>query len=544
MNVIDIDQGSDKWLELRKTHLTASDAAAMMGDSKYKSRKQLLHEKKTGKIEEVSPAKQNIFDRGHAAEESARTILEMENLEEFPPKVCTLEFEGGLSLLASLDGISENYGVIFEHKLWNGTLAGNVSNEVLEPTYYWQLEHQLLVTGADHVIFVVSDGTENNWIEMIYKSVPESREKLIAGWKQFVADLADYEPEAKQEAVVGEEAETFPLITYQIEGSAIVSNISQVLPIIKDRAAAEMARVLDTDQDFADKDKLNKATKAAREQLKERVAAAKGDFVSFKEFSDVAAQIDEVLQKMQSHGERQVKQAKEAKKEEIRLKADADLMNHIKECNEKINPLRIDTGIMSICPDFTGAMKNKRTLESLRNACESVVANLKIEINQVMQSVELNQLFLREHATDYSFLFADVQRIISQEPEPFQAMVKQRIADHKKEEERKLEADRERIRQEEKEKLEREEEEERLRIEKENAEPEVAEVQEEVIPERWTDAEIEAATAEHHEPIELEKPKILKPATFIDDYSAWIKDFNISQPAAEALTAILDKHSM
>ncbi|NOS39050.1 YqaJ viral recombinase family protein, partial [Staphylococcus aureus] len=143
MKLYNIEQGTDAWLKLREEHLTASDASAMMGASKYKSRTQLMKEKKFGVKEKITPAKQALFDKGHAAEDAARDLLEVDMLESFAPVVGGIEIDG-LKLLASLDGLSEDQQMVFEHKLWNETLAENVRNNVLEDTHYWQLEHQLL----------------------------------------------------------------------------------------------------------------------------------------------------------------------------------------------------------------------------------------------------------------------------------------------------------------------------------------------------------------------------------------------------------------
>ena len=69
-------QGSAEWHQFRATKFTASDAPAMLGLSKYKSRSQLLHEKATGLVEEVSEQMQRLFDKGHKAEADARPIIE------------------------------------------------------------------------------------------------------------------------------------------------------------------------------------------------------------------------------------------------------------------------------------------------------------------------------------------------------------------------------------------------------------------------------------------------------------------------------------
>ncbi len=459
MKIHNEKQGSQEWLDLRTGYFAASDASAMMGESKHKSRNQLLHEKKTGRRKETSDFVQNnIFDKGHEDEESARKILEMEMLECLTPKVCSIEIEG-LKLIASLDGMNEAKSVVFEHKQWNAILPENVRNGVLAPDHYWQLEQQLLVTGAAHVLFVVSDGSIKKWVEMEYHSNPDRRKHLIAGWKQFAIDLEAYVPLARQEEVVGVDAEDFPKITYKIQGTMVVSNIAAVLPIIRDRADQEMSRILDSDQDFADKEKLNKATKVAREKLKEMVARARGEFVSFSKFSEVAEEIGAILQKMQSNGERQVKQAKTEKKIDIVNAITSSLRDHIIECDEKISQLtECDGGkmapfvisqVMDINPDWHESIKGKRNLETMQSAVDNVLANTKVKIDRVMSRIIPNQIFLRAHAVKYAFLFNDVAQIINHEIEPFQAIVRARIYNHEKEEEDKLIAEREKIRKEE-----------------------------------------------------------------------------------------------
>lgn len=539
-----IEQGSDAWHQLRAKHFTASDAAAMMGASKYKSRNQLLLEKKTGRRPEVSKAQQAVFDQGHAAEAAAREVLEMELLEDITPVVMSAELEG-LPLLASLDGFYCDGGMIFEHKLWNETLAENVRNGVLEPLHYWQLEQQLLVSGAKEVLFVVSDGTENKRETLVYESDPNRRAKLIAGWKQFAADLETFKPEAKQAAVVANDTEAFPLVQYRVEGTAIISNISEILPVVKDRAEAEMNRTLETDQDFADKEKLNKATKEARTKLKEAVANVQGEFVSFAEFSETAEQIDGILQKMQSHGEKQVKEAKEQKKKSIIDKAEKSVLAYIDECNDKISPLSIFRICGPLQPDYAGAMKGKRTIESLQNAVDSVVAETKITIDQAMSRIVPNQIFLKEHATEYSFLFSDVQAIINQDTEPFQAIVKSRIAEHKQAEADRLEQERERIRQEEEakaaEKAERERQEEERRMENERKEQQRAE-QKDTADEITEPEQPKVAPASSKRKPDKVSPHVAKEQTFGEEMADWAEKYGVSEEAMVSLKNILERH--
>jgi len=73
---------------------------------------------------------------------------------------------------------------LFEHKLWNESLVAQVRAKELAPHYYWQLEQQLLVSGAECVIVVCSDGTDENFVSMEYRPAAQ----LVEGWKQFEAD--------------------------------------------------------------------------------------------------------------------------------------------------------------------------------------------------------------------------------------------------------------------------------------------------------------------------------------------------------------------
>lgn len=191
MNIHNVTQGSPEWHALRAGFFTASEAPAMMGASKYQTRADLLQQKKTRLAEDVSPQKQALFNRGHAAEAAARLIVEEMIGEELYPVTASRD-----QLLASMDGMNMAETVLFEHKLWNASLAAQVRAGELEPHYYWQLEQQLWVSGAERVIFVCSDGTRRNFVHMDYRPVPGRAEALLAGWRQFGTELQGFEPVA------------------------------------------------------------------------------------------------------------------------------------------------------------------------------------------------------------------------------------------------------------------------------------------------------------------------------------------------------------
>lgn len=445
MKKLNLVQGSDKWKAVRLQNFTASEAPAMMNASKYMSRNELLKLKKTGNEKPISAHLQALFDKGHETEALARRIIEDLIGEDLYPLTGLLE---NTKYLASFDGLTFSKDINFEHKLWNETLAENIRNQVLEPQHYWQIEQQMLVSGAEKTIFVTSNGTKEKMEILHYTSIPERRLALIDGWNQFQIDLDEYEVEAIQEVVEPKETESFPVVIYGVKGTDISSNIVDCLDTIRQRSQFEINRVLETDQDFADKDQLNKDVKKARSDLKTVVANVKNNFATFSEFESVAIEIDSVLQKMQSHGEKQVKEAKEVKKRKIWTECDMQIVKHVREINDLISPVLLPH-LLNCEPDFAAAMKNKRTIESLQNACDAVVADFKIEADQIANKVKENLLTLRELTSEHEFLFNDRNQLVTKDNEDLIAVIKTRISEHEAAEKTRLEKEREEMRLEE-----------------------------------------------------------------------------------------------
>jgi len=555
MDILDLVQGSEEWLAVRAKHFTASEASAMMGESKYMSRNELLKLKKTGKADPVSDFQQKIFDRGHAAEALARLLMEIEIFEDLPAVTARIEIDG-LELLASFDGLSDS-GTIWETKLWNETLAENVRNKVLEPHYYWQLEQQMLVAGQLTALFTVTDGGDRMEL-MEYTSLPERRARLIAGWKQFAMDLQDYEVAVKQEIVEARPAKALPGISWKVEGTMIISNIKECLAIIVERAQEEMAAILETDQDFADKENQNKAVKIARAKIKQVLSDVKGKYVSYSDFHETASEIDSVLQKMQSSGEKQVRQEKKKRRDEILSKASMDFYEYRSERGSKILPIVFNTS-WYIEPDFIKVMKGKRSIEGWQEAVDGELAMAKIEINKVTDRIASNLVVFRELTVDHGFLFSELQHIIDQSIEPFTAIVKARIATHIKEEEGRLVREREKIRREEEYKLQKERE--QIRQEEERKAQAAAKLEAEEMlrkdreERRKEDSEtmkqgVKAGEAKSP-PVEIEETGSIQTKaqvvyvngkTMKEELGAWGRQWSITPSDMSAIMKIVDRH--
>jgi predicted phage-related endonuclease len=439
MKIHNVAQGTAEWHALRAKHFTASEAPAMKGASKYQTRTELLTMKKTGIVADVTPSQQYIFDKGHATEASARPLVEALIGEELYPVVGTLG-----NLLASMDGATMLGETLFEHKLWNESLVAQVKAGDLAPHYYWQLEQQLLVSGAERVIFVCSDGTAENFVSMEYRPVAGRAEQLVEGWKQFEADLANFEMADAPSIIVGKTPDELPALRIELTGMVTASN----LKVFEQSALAVIDSVkttLQTDQDFAD---AKKAVKWCGD-VEEAVAAAKKQALSQTQTID---ELFSSLDRVSAHArETRLKVDKLVKAQEllvktnIKQKAEQALTDHVAAINKTLGKVVLP----AVVADFVGAMKNKRTISSLQDAVDTELARAKIDASQAADSIRLNLTSLAELATDHAFLFNDIQQLVTKANDDLVTLIKFRISEHEKAEEEKAEATRKRIREEE-----------------------------------------------------------------------------------------------
>lgn len=191
-------QGSELWLASRQQARNASNAPSMMGDQSYgMTRNQLLHYMATGSQPEISDFLRTKFQQGHDAEAMARPIAEKIIGQELFPVVG--ESDDGY-LRASFDGLTMDGSVAWEHKLFSEKLAEMIRSGDLSGQYVWQLEHQALVSGCEKILFMSSDGTEENCAWCWYYPSKVKQSQLLAGWELFDKDLAAYkEPQERND---------------------------------------------------------------------------------------------------------------------------------------------------------------------------------------------------------------------------------------------------------------------------------------------------------------------------------------------------------
>lgn len=444
MKIHNVAQGSDAWHALRAQHFTASEAPAMMGASKYQSRTDLLNMKKTGITPDVTPNQQRIFDKGHATEAAARPLVEAQIGEELYPIVGTSG-----NLLASMDGATMLGDTLFEHKLWNESLVAQVRAGDLEAHYHWQLEQQLLVSGAERVIFVCSDGTADNFVSMEYRPVAGRAAQLVEGWKQFEADLAGHSPAEVVAEAVGKTPDSLPALRIEVTGMVTASNLEQ----FKAHSLAVIGAIntdLQTDQHFADAEARVKWCAGVESSL----AAARQHALSQTESIDVLfrtiEEISEEVRRKRLELTKLVAARKVAIRDEIVMTAQSALRSHIDQINASLGGRVL---LPQVAADIAGAIKGKKSIASLRDSANSELARAKIDASQKADAIRINLASLAELAVDHNFLFNDVQQLVLKANDDLLALIKVRIDEHQKAEQDRLDKQREQIRLEEAKKL-------------------------------------------------------------------------------------------
>lgn len=466
MQVLNLKQGSPEWHAHRRQHFNASDAPAMMGCSPHETRTQLIHRLATGIAAEVDAITQRRFDDGHRFEELARPLAEDIIGEDLEPVVGT---EGKYS--ASFDGLTLAGDTAFEHKSLNSqlkaALMADAGTDALPKAYRVQMEQQLMVSGAERVLFMASKWNGDTLVEELhdwYEPDAKLRAEIIAGWEQLEQDLAAYVPaEAKAAPVVAEAMESLPAVSVRLDGKlAVISNLPDFATALRAFIQRIPAKP-ETDQDFANAEAACKALKRSEDALTAGEDAALGEMVDFEAMRRQVRDLKELARTTRLATEKLVAARKEQLRGEIVAEGVAAYRAHIDSLNDTLGKPYMPT----LAVDFGGAVKGKRTVDSLRGAVNDELARAKIAADEVGRKIQMNLNTLREKAFSYAFLFADAAALCQKEPEFVTLTVQTRIAEHEKAEAARLEREREAIRSEEQAKAQREAE---ARVAKERAE--------------------------------------------------------------------------
>ena len=425
MKIHDLIQGSQAWLAYRTQHFNASDAPAMLGCSPYKTRTELLHEMHTGLSAEVNQATQRLFDDGHRFEALARPLAEEIIGEDLYPVTGSLE-----RLSASFDGLTMSEDIAFEHKSLNATLRAAMDEDYIAAdlplAYRVQMEQQLLVSGAGQCLFMASKWDGDELVEerhCWYLPDPELRQQIVNGWLQFAADLAAYVPPAPAEIKpVGKTPETLPALFVEVTGKVTASN----LDAYKEHALAVFAginRELTTDQHFADAEKIVKWCSDVESRLEATKEHALSQTSTIDELFKTIDDIKEVARKTRLDLNKLVEKRKDEIRAEIVTNGRAAYAEHVVALNKEITPAAINLPV----PDFAGAIKGKRSLDSMRDAVDVALANGKIAADAQAKAIRNNQAIYKANAAGFEFLFADLAQLLHKDADDFALVIQSRI---------------------------------------------------------------------------------------------------------------------
>lgn len=173
---IEIQQGSDTWLSLRKEKIGSSDAAVVMGISKWRTPLQLWSEKL-----DLTPPQQvnDAMRRGTELEPIARDLFCDQLQIKMIPKVFINDFQ-----IASFDGVSNCNRMAVEIKCPNKIDHEMAQQSKVPNHYYPQVQHQMIVLDIKEMYYM-SYYKEDNWTIFQVKRDDDYCEKLLDKEREF-----------------------------------------------------------------------------------------------------------------------------------------------------------------------------------------------------------------------------------------------------------------------------------------------------------------------------------------------------------------------
>lgn len=199
--ILECEQGSQKWLSLRKTKITATDSSVIMNVNPWKTPYRLWEEKLD--LCESQPVNQKMIE-GTILEEQARDFWNKKVSSDYKPAV--LGSTQHDFMMASLDGINSN-GDILEIK------CGQKSHEMaknheIAPYYFAQIQKQLYVSNVQLSSFL-SYRSPEDFIHFTIERDDEFIEKMVEAEKEFYRCMMELTPPklSKKDYLIREDQE-------------------------------------------------------------------------------------------------------------------------------------------------------------------------------------------------------------------------------------------------------------------------------------------------------------------------------------------------
>jgi putative phage-type endonuclease len=174
---VELKQGSKEWLDLRRKMRTASETATVMECNPYQTPLQLARQKR-----QLDPPTEKTYAMEFGlANESAVRKAASEYLTSHESDYEPVVLQNG-KYLASLDGMCGD--AIMEIKCPSSPSSGALLDEVHEP-HFWQMQHQLMVSGAKRCHYVVRHPADGELIFRVVLPDPKAFTRLREAWDIF-----------------------------------------------------------------------------------------------------------------------------------------------------------------------------------------------------------------------------------------------------------------------------------------------------------------------------------------------------------------------
>lgn len=182
MRLIEVEQGTPEWHAWRRRRRMASYAPAVMSACLYNKPRDVVSFYRDGKQSASTPA----MAYGHEHEPDARAYA-ANVLGEFLTPICAEDGDYG----CSLDGITFDEQTIVECKApYKGEASPiweNIARYQSAGGYVWQVQHQLMVSGAAQALYVV--WTPKKQLHIFIHPDAAKQAELRAHWDALWADV-------------------------------------------------------------------------------------------------------------------------------------------------------------------------------------------------------------------------------------------------------------------------------------------------------------------------------------------------------------------
>ena len=426
---LELEQGSESWLQHRLTHDNASELAIAMNISPYASRNDLIRARKSGNGLEYSQfVKDVIFPNGHRVEALIRVLVEKRLDEDFIPKV----FAYG-SQSASLDGLNIFGTFSLEIKQFNKALWESVSNGILPDYHKPQVQQGLMCSGAEVCFFAVGNEDATDFIYMDVLPDPEFIANIPKLWEKFHEAEADFvDVETVRFIEEGESRENLlPVVTFQGGSISMVSNIKPWFAIREARYKSLPAQItVENAGIFKTIGEEAEVNETLIDTLLKRITA---ESMPVDELKTELKSIKKFFGSTKTLCKNTLADFRKNIRQSACDKAVDDFNDYVKGLNDKLKDYNVVIAIGE--PDFMAVCSRTKNNDSLKSAIDAELDRVKILADNLFDDFFAKAIWFNEYkfTTDFKdlgFLFDSLQSIITKPDEDFRLYVKSKISEY------------------------------------------------------------------------------------------------------------------